>query len=91
MRFYLGHELCVDLDTVSMVGYDHAVIGGQLINFSPPIAFDIRKQFRAYKELNDKRSERKEFLFSEFTNSVKWAAMLIGNRLNRSLRGEKNG
>ena len=91
LRFYLGHELCVDLDSVSLVGYDHAVVGGQVVKFAPSVAFDIRKQFRAYKEFEDKKVDAQSTVVGEAMRALHWSSVLIGSRIQKSLKGAENG
>lgn len=98
-RFYLDSELVIDLESVSFVGHDSAIIGGVMVKLNSGIAFDVRKQFRVYKEVNDRRkSDFKDVLIRRLY-SLAMAADLIGARIHRHelsknklevLRGEAN-
>jgi len=83
-RFFYGDELVIDLEDVSYVGVESAVIGGVLLKFNERICFDLRRQFRAFKESRDeKKQEFYKTMLSRLYN-VSWAAGLFGARLHHN-------
>lgn len=48
--FFYADELVIDLAAVSCVGANYAIVGGVQIKLPASCAYDLRRQFRAYKE-----------------------------------------
>lgn len=82
-RFYSSGELFVDLSQVSCVAFESVVVGGVLVKVSESVAFDLRKQVRAYKSSVDQKAERFRVGLSHNFFMMAWVADLIGNRIKR--------
>lgn len=54
-RFFYADELVIDLVSVSCVGHDYAIVGGVHIKLPKTAAYDLRRQFRVYKENADRK------------------------------------
>ena len=82
-RFYRNEGLVIDLNSVTCVYGESVVVDGVLMKFSEAIAFDIRKQFCAFKEDRDKSNfDFKRVMVSRLYN-LSWAAGLFGARLHQ--------
>lgn len=88
-RFYSNGELFVDLSQVSCVAFESVVVGGVLVKVSGAVAFDLRRQVRAYKEATDKKTDRLNSSVAHGFLMLTWVADVIGNRLKRRDEAKK--
>lgn len=80
-RFFLGDELSIDLESVSFVGADRAIIGGVMVHLGERVAFDLRKQFRFFREDKDKKIVSRDLLTIHRLTMIAVAAELVGSRI----------
>jgi hypothetical protein len=88
-RFYSNGDLVLDLDAVYCVSFNSVVVGGVQLKISEAVAFDLRKQFRAYKNDRDKKSEALKVSVAKSFFEIERFANFLGVRIARRDAGKK--
>lgn len=83
-RFFIAEGIAIDLADVSCVAENGAIVGGVFLKLSEVTAYDMRKQFLAYKrECERTRLKINELVFYVCSSLGRASSSIASRFLNR--------